>query len=238
LGTCSSPESLHLIASIADEICSLYKDSAHSAPEVHGIVADNTSPTCHLDVANVIKQSFENYVDIYINNAAPRTMAGVGSLDPEHIQKFCRANIQTPALTVDELVKRKVFRKDSRIVFISSARGRKVNHKTYAYSSPTASPRLTITSPMYCVRESAGERPVRCWAEAFRGKDSDFEFMSGTIANPVMVGLTRTKAISRHGQEFLEKIVEEILPMQAIPRIADPEDVAYVVGLLCSQEAR
>ena len=135
LGTCSSSESLHLITSIADEISSLYKDSAYSPAKVYGIVADNTSPTCYLDIAKAIEQNLEGHVDIYINNAAPRMMAGVGSLDTEHIQKFCHANIQTPALTVDELVKRKMFRKDSRIVLISSARGRKVNHKTYAQTS-------------------------------------------------------------------------------------------------------
>jgi NAD(P)-dependent dehydrogenase (short-subunit alcohol dehydrogenase family) len=91
---------------------------------------------------------------------------------------------------------------------------------------------------MYCVTKSAGECLVRCWAEAFGGKDPDFEFMSGTTANTVMVGLTRTDAISRHGQEFLDRVMDEILPNQAIPRVAEPEDVADVVGLLCSRDAR
>lgn len=91
---------------------------------------------------------------------------------------------------------------------------------------------------MYAVTKSAGECLVRCWAEAFGGKDPEFEFMAGTTANTVMVGLTRTEAISRHGQEFLDKIMQEYLPLQAVPRIGEPEDVADVVGLLCSKEAR
>jgi NAD(P)-dependent dehydrogenase (short-subunit alcohol dehydrogenase family) len=131
LGTCSSPESLHLIDSLAHEISDLYESSALSVPKVRGIVSDNSSPTCHQDIANAIEREFASHVDIYINNAAPRTMAGIGSLDAEHIRTFCHANIETPALIADEFVKRKMFRNDSRIVFISSARGRKVNHKTY-----------------------------------------------------------------------------------------------------------
>ena len=89
---------------------------------------------CPQDIANAIEQQFGDHLDIYINNAAPSTMAGIGSLDAQHIQKFCLANIQTPALVVDELVKRKMFRKESRIVLISSVRGRKPNHKTYVYA--------------------------------------------------------------------------------------------------------
>ena len=91
---------------------------------------------------------------------------------------------------------------------------------------------------MYCVTKFAGECLVRCWAEAFCGKDPDFDFMSGTTANTVMAGLTRTDAVNHHGQDFLDKIMEEILPVQAFPRIAEPEDVSDVVGLLCSNEAR
>lgn len=86
--------------------------------------------------------------------------------------------------------------------------------------------------------KSAGESLVRCWAEAFGGKDPDFEFMAGTTANSVMVGITRTDAVNRHGQAFLDKIMEEFLPHQAVPRVGEPEDIADVVGLLCSKEAR
>ena len=44
-----------------------------------------------------------------------------------------------------------------------------------------------------------------------------------------------TDAISRYGHECLDKIVEEILPNQAIPRVAEPEDVANVIGLALQQ---
>lgn len=136
LGTCSSPESVHLIDKIADEIQNLYQDSEHQTPKIRGVAADMSSSTCHEDIADTIEREFDGHVDICINNAAPRTMTGIGSLDAEHISSMCFANIQTPALIVDELVKRRLFRRDSRIVFVSSARARKVNSKTYVTFFP------------------------------------------------------------------------------------------------------
>ena len=103
-----------------------------------------SSSTCHTIIADAVQKNFGGYLDTYINNAAPRTMAGIGHLDAEHIQKFCLANIQTPALIVDEFVKRKMFRKESRIVFISSARGRKVSHKTYVLEKFLPTPLLSL----------------------------------------------------------------------------------------------
>lgn len=130
LRTCSSAESLHLIDSLADEFSSFYEGSTFPVPEIRSVVADVSSTTCPQAVADAIEKHFNGHLDIYVNNAAPRTMAGIGALTAEHIEKFCLANIQTPALVVDEFVKRKMFRKESRIVFISSSRGRKPNHKT------------------------------------------------------------------------------------------------------------
>lgn len=72
---------------------------------------------------------------------------------------------------------------------------------------------------MHCVMKSTGESLVRCWADAFGGKDSQFDFMAETTANSVIVGITRTEAISRHGQEFLDRIMEEIMPFQSFPRV-------------------
>lgn len=91
---------------------------------------------------------------------------------------------------------------------------------------------------MYCVTKSAGECLVRCWVEAFGGKDPEFDFMAGTTANTVLAGLTRTDATKHHGEQFLDQIRAEILPSQSIQRLAELDDVAAVVGLLCSREAR
>lgn len=79
---------------------------------------------------------------------------------------------------------------------------------------------------------------MRCWAEAFGGKDPQFNFMAGTTANSLQVGLTNTAAVSRQTPEALEKIKQEFLPQMSIPRVGECEDIADVVGLLVSKEAR
>jgi NAD(P)-dependent dehydrogenase (short-subunit alcohol dehydrogenase family) len=62
--------------------------------------------------------------------------------------------------------------------------------------------------------------------------------MAGTTANAVTVGLTETEAVMQCPPEALEGFKREFLPLQSLPRFGQPEDVADVVGLLCSREAR
>ena len=68
--------------------------------------------------------------------------------------------------------------------------------------------------------------------------DQGFYFMAGTTANAVMPGVTRTDAFNRHAQEEFDKVRQEYLPLQSMPRVREPEDVADVVGLLCRKDAR
>lgn len=62
--------------------------------------------------------------------------------------------------------------------------------------------------------------------------------MAGTTANAVTVGLTETEAVINCGPEMVETFKQEFLPMQSIPRIGQPQDVADVVGMLCGYDAR
>lgn len=62
--------------------------------------------------------------------------------------------------------------------------------------------------------------------------------MAGTTANAVQVGLTQTTALSRASPEDVIKYKEAYVPQQSLPRLAEPDDVADVVGFLCSKQAR
>lgn len=90
---------------------------------------------------------------------------------------------------------------------------------------------------MYCAIKAAMESYVRCWADAFGGQDPKFDFMAGSTANSLQVGLTKTEALTRHGAEAVEKIKQEFVPQMSIPRIGECEDVANVIGLLVSKDA-
>ena len=59
-----------------------------------------------------------------ILNAASAYATFVGQLDTKQVSESRFANIQTNAFVVDELVKRRVFQRESRIIFVSSVRDR------------------------------------------------------------------------------------------------------------------
>ena len=62
--------------------------------------------------------------------------------------------------------------------------------------------------------------------------------MAGTTANAVTVGLTQTDSVMMCPPEALETFKQEFLPLQSIPRFGQPDDVADVVSMLCTREAR
>lgn len=224
LATCSSRETLHLIDALVHEIGQHY-ESHHSkflTPKIIGISANILAPECADKTADAVDKHFKGHLDIFVNNAGITGSSKLGEMDDNHVQKFTIGNIQTPALIVDEFVKRQQFHKNSRIVLISSVRSKK----------------STGTSLMYSASKAAGEALVRTWAAAFGGKDAELAFMAGTTANSVLVGLTRTTTMDRHSEEDVQKKSDEFLPSMALPKIAEAEDVADVVGLLCSQDAR
>lgn len=62
--------------------------------------------------------------------------------------------------------------------------------------------------------------------------------MTGTTANAVTVGLTQTDSVMQCPLDVLENFKREFIPLQSLPRFGQPEDVADVVSLLCSRDAR
>lgn len=91
---------------------------------------------------------------------------------------------------------------------------------------------------MYMATKSAGESLCRAWADAFGGKHPEYAFMAGTTANSVLVGMTGTEAITNMPKDIIDSFSAELVGMQSIPRMGKPEDVAEVVGLLCSEQSR
>ena len=79
---------------------------------------------------------------------------------------------------------------------------------------------------------------VRCYANAFGGRNPDFEFMKGTTANSIFTGLTETDGPQQFGAEVFADFQAYWVSRQSLPRLGKPEDVADVVGLFCSKDAR
>ena len=93
---------------------------------------------------------------------------------------------------------------------------------------------------MYMATKSAGEALCRAWSDAFGGKYAEYAFMAGTTANAVMPGITRTDGLYNNNlpPELIKEFESEFLTLQSIPRVAMPEDIADVVGVLCREESR
>ena len=175
LGTCSTPENIGLINSIDKDIEVLFTAASHPrSSKAIGISANILSATCAQTIADALAEHFNGRVDIFVNNAADSRPGTLGELTVEEIQESMISNIQTPVLIVDELVKRKMFQLESRIIYISSVRSRQ----------PWS---LQL---MYSAGKSAGESLCRTWSQAFGGRE---EKASGNV-------LASFQALPSHGQ--------------------------------------
>lgn len=155
LGTYSQPASEDLIVGLQHEIEAISKDQNVETPIVFGLAADLFSPTCALDIATALEERFQSQVDIFINNAADSSAGVLGELSVEEVSRSLVGNVQTPVLIVEELVRRKMFRTNSRIIYVSSARARQ------PWSGQL----------MYSAGKSAGESLCRTWSMAFGGRE-------------------------------------------------------------------
>lgn len=227
LGTCVSDKGVDALSSSLDtEIDErVYKATSRDRPatqKIKGIIADVFSSDYAKTIADAVGELFDGKVDIFVNSAGDPMPGVIGEMGTEEIQRSLLGNIQTPVLIVDELVRRKYFQPNSRIIYISSIRSRQ----------PWAD------QLMYAAGKSAGESLCRTWAQAFGGKDKRYDFMAGTTANAVTAGLTQTDAVMDCGPEAVKSFQDEFFPTQSIPRFGQPDDVADVVGLLCGNDGR
>ncbi|KAI9151377.1 3-oxoacyl-[acyl-carrier-protein] reductase FabG [Paramyrothecium foliicola] len=227
LGTCTGDKGITAISStlndeVTDRVFTATSRTRPSSLQIKGLVADIFSPTCASVIADEISGTFGGRVDIFVNCAGDPMPGTLGELTTEEVQRSLLGNVQTPVMIVEEFVRRRYFQPDSRIIYISSIRSRQ----------PWAD------QLMYSAGKSAGESLCRTWAQAFGGKDERYSFMTGTTANAVTAGLTETDAVVDCGPEAVQRFQDEFFPTQSIPRFGQPDDVADVIGLLCSSDAR
>ncbi|KAM5349859.1 hypothetical protein ACJ41O_006364 [Fusarium nematophilum] len=227
LGTCTGNDGVELISrGLNDEVTSrVFEATSRPRPEslrIKGIIADIFSHNCATVISDEISKSFDGRVDIFVNCAGDPMPGTIGEMGTDEIQRSLLGNVQTPVMIVEELVRRRFFQPNSRIIYISSIRSRQ------PWSMQL----------MYSAGKSAGESLCRTWAQAFGGKEERYSFMAGTTANAVTAGLTETDAVVNCGPEAVQRFQDEFFPSQSIPRFGQPDDVADVIGLLCGEDAR
>ena len=120
LATCSGDHSLHLINDLSQTVTDLYIASSLPKPKVSGVAANIASDDCPETIVKALEANFGGHIDILVNNAVLASRVPIGSMESKKVQEELFANVQTPIMLLDELVKRKMFRPSSRIVNISS----------------------------------------------------------------------------------------------------------------------
>lgn len=123
IGTCSRTQSLASFNGLAGEIRAAFPSTGptHPPPTVLGLVANILDADWAKFIADAVDKH-GGYIDIFVNNAAITGAIVTGEIDCNKMREFTVGNIETPALIVDELVRRKLFRPSSRIVYVSSSR--------------------------------------------------------------------------------------------------------------------
>ncbi|KAK5012893.1 hypothetical protein LTR60_004148 [Cryomyces antarcticus] len=249
-GTYSSPESAHHLDTLSHTVSALYNNGSHGpkGPRVTGIAANLLSPSSSTDIAAALEKEFDGHVDILVNNAAYIEGKVIGEMTPEYVHKMLLGNIEAPVLLVNELVKRNMFRPNSRIVNISADRVR----------APV------VGGSLYTAAKAALEALVRSWAVEL-GTRKGMEGTTGTVpqtppssssssssrpsmpqtnlttitANAVCVGLINSHFHRTNPPERLQALKKERLPRQAVgSRIGECEDIADIVGFLCGESSR
>lgn len=137
LGTCTSEHSRHLITSLQEEVRVLYEGSGFQMPTIIDVITYLNNAKAAIIIADAISHQFNSRVDIFINNAAAVDRTPVGGLDPAAVNNMLLSNIQTPAMIIDEFVRCKYFRPNSRIIFISSAESSRCAPEAWVISDPT-----------------------------------------------------------------------------------------------------
>jgi 3-oxoacyl-[acyl-carrier protein] reductase len=130
LATCSATSSVHHINVLAHNLKDLYSvpvDQQHAVaagPKVIGIAADMMSADCATKIADALAKEFNGKLDILVQNASLLEDKLIGEIDANHVSRSLYANIESPIMLVEQLVKQSMFRPNSRIVNISSDRAR------------------------------------------------------------------------------------------------------------------
>ena len=101
-------------------VTDLYTASSFPKPNVSGIAGNIASDDCPKSIVKAIETNSGGCLDILVNNAVHASRFPIRKIDSRQVQEELFANVQTPIMLLDELVKRKMFRSSSRIVDISS----------------------------------------------------------------------------------------------------------------------
>jgi 3-oxoacyl-[acyl-carrier protein] reductase len=148
-------------------------------------------------------------LDILVANAGISKAATIEETTVEDFDKLFAVNVRAPFFLVQQLLP--IMSKGSIIVFLSSLAARAV----------------VGTAPAYAATKGAVDTLVKHFASLLGARGIRMNAVAPGVVETDMSNFTKTDA----GREF-------VLGMQALKRIAQPDDIGGVVAFLASEDAR
>jgi NAD(P)-dependent dehydrogenase (short-subunit alcohol dehydrogenase family) len=173
------------------------------------VAADLSAPDGPHKLASLVRPIIGDRLDILVANAGISKSASIEETKVEDFDKLFAVNVRAPFFLVQQLLP--IMCKDSSIVLVSSLGA----HAAIGALSAYAATKGAIDTLVKHFAAALGERGIRVNAVA-----------PGVVATD-MSSLTKTDA----GRDFT-------LGIQALKRIAQPDDIGSVVAFLASDDAR
>ncbi|KAL0942854.1 beta-ketoacyl-acyl carrier protein reductase [Colletotrichum truncatum] len=172
----------------------------------------------------VIKESLSSLgistIEILVNNAivgAVETYKPTTEFSPDNFSSIMLANVYAPVATTLAFMEYAAPKSGGRVINISSVAAKGSNND----------PLIT-----YGASKAALDSFTRSFADSFASE-------RGMTFNSVIVGPTATDSLLDGMSKLPESFKQQIMGQaSAAPRLGEPEDIAYVVGFLASEEGR
>jgi 3-oxoacyl-[acyl-carrier protein] reductase len=148
-------------------------------------------------------------LDILVANAGVLKVATIEETTVEDFDRLFAINVRTPFFLVQQLLP--ILSKGSSIVFLSSLAGRAV----------------VGTEPAYAATKGAIDTLVKHFAWTLGARGIRVNAVAPGVVETDMLNFTKTDA----GRDFA-------LGMQALKRLAQPDDIGGVIAFLASEDAR
>jgi 3-oxoacyl-[acyl-carrier protein] reductase len=170
-------------------------------------------------IGQVLKELDTTIIDILVNNAVladPAAAKPVGQVTLSNFLEVMHANVYAPVSLTTAL-----------LPHLPAYGGRVINISSTASKQANSDPVIT-----YGASKATLDSFMRSFADNFAKE-------KGATFNSVLAGLTATDAYNQNkdllGPDFLKEMLQST---SAADRIGVPEDIAYIVGFLASEEAR
>jgi 3-oxoacyl-[acyl-carrier protein] reductase len=196
-------------ASGAKEAAAVVAEIRQAGGRADAIAADLAAPDGPHKLAKEVRAIVGDRLDILVANAGTSKAAAIEDYTVENFDRLFAVNVRAPFFLVQQLLP--ILHEGSSIVLMSSLAARAVVGTVSAYAAT----------------KGAVDTLVKHFASALGARGIRVNAVAPGVVQTDMSNFTKTDA----GRDYT-------LGMQALKRLAEPDDIAGVVAFLASDDAR